>query len=338
MLVTIAIPCYRSALSIESVVDGIDRVFSQRRDYDYQVVLVNDGSPDNTFEVIHRICQSNPKVTGINLSKNFGQSAAKMAAIPYVNGDVLVYMDDDGQHPPEGIFTLVDKVLEGYDIVYAHFSKKTHSRFKQITSNMHNRLLTWLGSKPKDIHLSSFLAMSKFSIAAMKESQCPVVAVAAYVRKLTHKVANVEMEQLERKAGSSGYTLKRLFTLWKKAITSFNTKLLELATTAGVFCSSLGVLAAIVLIIRKLITPNMQAGYASTLSLMLILFGITMFLVGIVGEYIGKIYLILCKLPPYKVREIVDSKSLEGEHIVHHAAPQAETTDLEEAHHETAAV
>lgn len=305
MLISIAIPCYRSAKTIENVVKEIDEVFKKQSKYEYEVILVNDGSPDNTFEVIHRICRQNKKVTGVNLSKNFGQSAAKMAAIPYVKGEVLVYMDDDGQHPAEGIFALVERVLEGYDIVYAHFASKKHSAFKQLTSNLHNWILYKIGSKPKDVHLSSFFALSEFSIKAMQNSDCPVIAVAAYLRKLTTKITNIEMEHLPRKSGESGYTLKKMFQLWKKSITSFNTTLLSLAMNVGIICGVVGIVGAVVIIIEKLINPNMVIGYASLMVALLVLCGTIMFLLGILGEYIGKIYLILCKLPPYKVREIV---------------------------------
>lgn len=316
-LVTIAIPCYRSSKTIEGVVDGIVEQFENQTKYDYEIVLVNDGSPDNTFEVIHRICAKNPKVTGVNLSKNYGQSAAKMAAIDYVNGEFLVYMDDDGQHPADGIFPLIEKIQEGFDIVYANFVKKKHNAFKKITSDMHNAFLSHIGAKPKDVHLSSFFAMSSFCIEAMKTSGCPVVAVAAYLRQLTKKVTNIDMPHLERKEGKSGYTLKKLIALWKKSITSFNTKLLNYSMTAGYITGAIGLLFAVVIIIRKLINPHIAVGYASIMSALLILSGLIMFFINILGEYIGKIYLILCGLPPYKVREVVTKEKLMEENIVY---------------------
>jgi glycosyltransferase involved in cell wall biosynthesis len=316
MLISIAIPCYRSAKTIEGVVDEIVSVFAKQHEYDYEIILVNDGSPDNTFEVIHRICNKNPKVTGINLSKNFGQSAAKMAAVPYVKGDYLVFMDDDGQHPTSGIIQLVEKVREGYDIVYAHFEKKRFNVFKRATSALHNQIMYLIGSKQKDIHLSSFFALSKFCIEAMQTSGCPVVAVAAYLRRLTTRVTNISMPHLTRKEGKSGYSLKRLFGLWRKSITSFNTTLLNISMMLGITCSLLGGLFAFIIVLRKLINPNLSVGYASTMCSMLLLSGIIMFVISIMSDYIGKIYLILCKLPPYKVREIISASTTEST-IIH---------------------
>ena len=110
MLISVCIPCYRSAKTLPAVVAGIKREF-EKREEDYQIVLVNDGSPDDTFGVILDLCRKDSKITGMNLSKNYGQPSAKLAALREAKGDVIVFMDDDGQHPPEGIFLLVDKLL-----------------------------------------------------------------------------------------------------------------------------------------------------------------------------------------------------------------------------------
>ena len=109
--ISVAIPCYRSAETIGPVVDELRSVITARPGYDYQIILVNDYPEDGTFDVITRLCHADKRIVGVNLSRNFGQSTAKMAAIPYVTGDVLVFMDDDGQHPADQIFRLVDKVL-----------------------------------------------------------------------------------------------------------------------------------------------------------------------------------------------------------------------------------
>lgn len=308
MLVSIAIPCYRSAKTLPGVIDGIRKVFAEHKEYQYEVILVNDGSPDNTFEVIHNLCQEDNQIIGVNLSRNFGQSAAKMAALEYVNGDVLVYMDDDGQHPASGIIPLVEKILEGNDIVYAQFKQKKHSWFKRKTSDLHNWLLYKTGAKPKDIHLTSFLAFSSFSVETLKHSESPVVAVGKYMRMMTTKIGSVEVDHQKRKEGKSGYTLKSLIKLWKNSFTSFNVAALKIATAMGIGCCGIGFIMAVVLIIRKLLNPAMAVGYTSTMVTILVLCGLIMLLIGIVGEYIGKMYMILCNVPPYKVRNVLNKE------------------------------
>ena len=130
------IPCYNSAKTLPIVVEEIDNEFKCKKDFEYEIILVNDGSPDSTYEVINDICKKNNRIMAINLSQNFGQSGAKMAAVSFIHGDILITMDDDGQHPAKGIFVLIDKILEGYDMVYALFSHKKHSLFKRVTSNL----------------------------------------------------------------------------------------------------------------------------------------------------------------------------------------------------------
>lgn len=308
MLISIAIPCYRSSKSLPGVVDEIRKAFSNHPGYEYQLILVNDASPDNTFEVIHELCQQDKRITGINLSKNFGQSAAKMAALEYVKGDVLVYMDDDGQHPAEGIFTLTEKVKEGNDIVYAKFKNKKHNWFKRTTSKLHNWLLYKTGAKPKDVNLTSFLAFSKFSIQTLQNSNSPVVAIGKYMRMFTTKIVDVEIDHRVRKEGKSGYTFKKLVNLWKNSFMSFNVVALKLATVLGFGSCGIGFLAAIFVIIKKLLNPQMVVGYASTMVIILVVGGLIMLLIGILGEYIGKMYMIMCGVPPYKIRTVLNDQ------------------------------
>ena len=154
MLVTVAIPCYKSAKTLPHVVADIQNQFSLHKEYEYQLVLVNDGSPDQdaTFQTIETLCREDPRIVGVELSKNFGQAAAKMAALRYVQGDVLVYMDDDGQHDARGIFPLVQAVEAGADMAIAEFHGKKHTLFKRFTSWLNTEMLCLTLQKPKNIH------------------------------------------------------------------------------------------------------------------------------------------------------------------------------------------
>lgn len=312
MLISIAIPCYRSAKTLPNVIEEIQEVFAKQDKYEYEVILVNDGSSDNTFEVIQAICASNDRITGVNLSQNFGQSSAKMAAIPYVHGDIMITMDDDGQHPAEGIFDLAEKIQEGYDMVYAYFPHKKHSLFKRVTSWLNSFLLSLTGAKESNLHISSFVAYSEFAIDMIKKSQSPVNALSSYVRRLTKRVANVEMLHRERMEGKSNYTIKRLFRLWRNSITSFSTQALSLAIYLGMFTAAAGFIYAVVIFIRKLLNPGMVLGYASVMIALLVLSGIIMVLLGILGEYLGKIFLIMVRLPNYLVRDEIPNRYCEG--------------------------
>ena len=305
--ISVAIPCYRSAATIPAVVDELRAVIGAREGYDYQIVLVNDYPEDNTFSVITDLCRNDPKIVGVNLSRNFGQTSAKLAALPYVTGDVLVYMDDDGQHPADQIFRLTDKVFEGYDLVYARFPHKKHSLFKRLTSRLNAWVMEMNGSKPKDITISSYCALSRLAVDALKEYHSPFPYIAGYLSHVVRRCANVDMEHRTRMAGRSNYTLRKLLRLWLTNFTNFSTLPLRFAAFLGVFCAVLGFVTGAVVVIRKLLNPFIAAGYTSSIALQLFIGGIIMMILGLSGEYIGRIYMTVSNMPQYSVRETVNA-------------------------------
>lgn len=307
MIISVIIPCYRSEKTIRKVVDEIKSEFEKQNKYGYEIILVNDGSPDRTFCAIREICASDKNIIGVNLSRNFGQASAKMTGIRYASGDIVVYMDDDGQHPAKGIFKLAEKVLEGYDVVYAHFQHKQHSWFKRITSDINKRVSVWAGISQKGVFSSSFLAYSKFVSEALKKYDSPFVSMGGYIMRITEKFANVEIEHRKRIEGESGYTLKKLLRLWMNSFTNFTIIPLRIASFTGIICSILGFLFGGFVIIRKLIVPSIAAGYSSLIAVLLFIGGIIMIMLGLLGEYVGRIYMTISGAPQYYVREIINS-------------------------------
>lgn len=285
----------------------IQNAFAGRQECDYQIVLVNDGSPDDTYSVICGLCQQDPKIIGIDLSRNFGQARARMAALPFVRGEYLVYMDDDGQHPAQGIFPLIGVLQEGYDVVFARFTHKRHSLFKRATSDLFRRLLELMGSRPKGVYISSFFACNQFAIEALKKYQSPSPAAVSYLVKVTTRIADVEVEHRERKAGRSGYTLGRLIDLALMSFTNFTVVPLRVVSVLGFLIAGLGFLAGIILVVRKLLNPAVAMGYTSIMAVLLLLGGSIIFTQGLLGEYVGHMYMMLSNLPQYMIRETKNS-------------------------------
>lgn len=308
MLISIIIPCYRSQNTIANVVAEIKEEFKNHPEYDYQIVLVNDGSPDGTLGVIRDICAEDDKITGVDLSRNYGQASAKLAGLNYVKGDVVVYMDDDGQHDPKGIFMLTEKILSGYDVVYAHFGNKKHSAFKKLTSSLQRKLAVWAGNSPKGIYGSSFLAYSKFAADSLKNYNSPFVSIGGYLMKITSKFANVEMEHRKRFSGSSTYNFKKLFNLWMNTITNFSIAPIRMASYLGIFCAFAGMITLLVIVLRKIFVPNIAVGYTSTIALLLFIGGLIMLILGFLGEYIGRIYMTVSGAPQYQIREVMNDE------------------------------
>ena len=304
MLISIAIPCYRSEKTIRFVVEEIKQEFLLHPEHSYNIILVNDGSPDNTLGVIKQLSEENGNITGVDLSRNFGQNAAKMAALPYVKGDVLVYMDDDGQHPASGIFVLLDKLLEGYDMVYAQFSHKKHNAFKRFTSAIKNRVAIFMGNKPKGIALSSFYIMDKVLIKALQKYESPFPASGSFTMQITSSIANAPVLHRARREGKSNYSFKRLWRLWLTSVTNFTIVPLRIASILGMICAVIGFGVGTVMVIRKIINPSIQAGYTSMIATLLFIGGLIMIMLGTLGEYIGRMFMTISGKPQYIVRRV----------------------------------
>ena len=311
-LVSIVIPCYRSAEMIGGVVADINREMEKLQEkYRWEIILVNDCSPDNTFDVIRELCREYTNICGINLARNFGQHAALMAGFHQVKGDILVCMDDDGQTPAFAIKDLLQGLEEGSDVVYAKYEHKHHNAFRNFGSRVNDLMLKFMLGKPADLYVSSFFAARRFIVDEMLRYQNAYPYVIGLVLRATRNIKNVTVEHQDRKAGESGYTLSKLLGLWFNGFTAFSEKPLRVATMIGTGCAFLGFLYGLDTIIKKLVNPMVPIGFSSLMSALMFIGGMLMLMVGLVGEYIGRMYICMNNAPQYVVREIVGEE--EGE-------------------------
>jgi len=278
--------------------------------FDYQIILSNDDSSDRAWLEIQKLCAEDPRVIGLSLARNFGQQAARMAAIPYVSGEYVVFMDDDGQHPPEGILRMVEKIQEGYDIVYAEFREKKESRFRIWGSNINRKMSEWLIGKPKGVNISSFFVTRRYVIEALKEYQSPFPYLLGYFMSITRNITCVELEHRDRLYGKSGYSLRKLLRLWMNGFTSFSVVPLRIADVIGMTFTVIGVFAGVFMGIKKLLNPQILAGYTSIIVVLLICSGMIMLMLGLIGEYVGRMFLVINHLPQYVVREMVNTTNI----------------------------
>ena len=305
MLISICIPCYKSAKTLPVVVENIKNEFKNREE-DYQIILVNDGSPDDTLGVIIDLCKNDHRITGVNLSKNYGQPSAKMASLKQVKGDVVVFMDDDGQHPAEGIFRLVEKLDEGYDVVYAEFEEKKHSLFRRISSSFYNSMAEWLKIKPKGIKRSSFVAWKRTIADAVLTYKSPFISIGSFLMNVTSKYGNVVIEHRERLEGKSSYNLRKLIRMWLNMFISFSIIPLRISSYLGFAFSLYSFIAIIYITYCRQIKMIRVSGYTSTMIMILLIGGLLMIMLGIIGEYLGRIYMTVSGLKQYYVREIIN--------------------------------
>ncbi len=300
------IPCYRSEHSVGNVIkDIVDTVESDGR-YDYEIICVNDCSPDGTWLVLKELAANNPRMKILDLSRNFGQHSALMAGFHYVTGDIIVCLDDDGQNPPGQMFKLIDKLEEGYDLVSAKYTKKKHSLIRKIGTKISFAMSSYLVGKPKDIDLNSYYVFRRYVLDEVIKYKNPYPFVHGLILRVTRNMANVEMEHCERQEGRSGYNLLKLFALWMNGFTAFSEKPLRIASISGCICAAFGFLFGIIIIIRKLIDPSIMMGYSSIMAVILFLCGIIMLFLGLLGEYIGRIYISINDAPQFAIRETIN--------------------------------
>ncbi len=304
--ISFLIPCYRSALTLEGVTTEIDETMAAMKDrYTYEIVLVNDCSPDDTFEVIRKLANSRDNVIGINLARNFGQHSALMAGFRYCSGDITVCLDDDGQTPANEVGKLLDKIEEGYDAVYAKYDHKKHSLFRNFGTVMNEEMARFLLGKPKELYVSSYFAVRKFVVEEMLRYENPYPYVIGLVLRTTKRIANVNVNHRQREIGTSGYTLSKLLGLWLNGFTAFSVKPLRIATMMGGLFAVVGFIYGIYTVIRKLVNPIAPLGWSSTMAALMFIGGFMLLMQGLVGEYIGRIYISMNSAPQFVIREVI---------------------------------
>ena len=310
--VSFVIPCYRSASTIGSVVKEIQDTMTKLEQYSYEIILVNDCSPDDTFEVITKLCQENTNICGVNLAKNFGQHGALMAGFHQVTGDILVCLDDDGQTPADEVGKLLAEIENGQDVVYASYDHKKHSLFRNFGSWMNEKMTEFLLGKPKELFVSSYFAARRFIVDEMLKYENAYPYVIGLVLRTTKRICNVPVHHREREIGASGYTLGKLLALWFNGFTAFSTKPLRIATMSGAVFACAGFLYAVYTIIKKFVNPAVPMGFSSLMSAILIMGGMIMIMLGFIGEYIGRMYICMNNAPQFVVRDLIPAKEAEN--------------------------
>ena len=306
--VSFVIPCYRSALTIGNVVKELQDTMKILEAYSYEIILVNDCSPDDTFDVITEICRKNQNICGVNLAKNFGQHGALMAGFHQVTGDILVCLDDDGQTPANEVGKLLEEIERGQDVVYASYEHKKHSLFRNFGSWVNEKMAQFLLGKPKELYVSSYFAARRFIVDEMLKYENAYPYVIGLVLRTTKRISNVPVQHREREIGTSGYTLGKLLALWFNGFTAFSTKPLRIATISGTVFACIGFLYTIYTIIKKFVNPAVPIGFSSMMSAILLIGGMIMIMLGLIGEYIGRMYICMNNAPQFVIRDLIPAK------------------------------
>ncbi|VEH00837.1 Undecaprenyl-phosphate 4-deoxy-4-formamido-L-arabinose transferase [Slackia heliotrinireducens] len=305
--VSVVIPCYYSKDMIGKVV-ALTRAELTGAGYDYEFVLVNDGSTDGTFDVIRSLHEEDPKIIGVNLAKNFGQHNAIMAGLGRTTGDYVMLMDDDMQTHPSQCLKLVREMENGWDVVFAEFPEQHEAWWRRMGSAFTMWTMRTLQHRPKGVESSNFFVMRDYIAKEAAKYEGPYVYVQGILFRITHNMTNVPVEHFDRESGVSGYNLKSLVRLWS-IVLNFSMAPLRAAAIVGAALGSIGLIGAIALIIRRLLDPTVAMGWSSLMVTMLVCSGAIIMFLGLIGEYLGRLFMTMNKAPQYVVKEVLDDKA-----------------------------
>lgn len=308
-LLSFVIPCYRSELTIHKVIEEIDSTVMQRKDgYDYEVICVNDGSPDNVLSVLKEEAAANPKVKVIDFSKNMGKHSALMAGFSHCRGSYVVTVDDDFQCPVYELWRLMEKVeSDECDYATAKYKVKKQSAFKNFGSNINLMMAHILLGTPRNLRFENFGVMKRFVTDEIIKYDKPYPYLEGLIWRVTNRVSMVDMEERERGDDrATGFTFSKSLSLWLNGFTAFSIKPLRISTFLGFLLAAVGFIVGLIMIIRKIIDPNIAAGYTSLIAVLLFIGGIIMVILGLIGEYVGRIYICLNNTPQYVIRDTIN--------------------------------
>jgi undecaprenyl-phosphate 4-deoxy-4-formamido-L-arabinose transferase len=300
MKISICIPVFNSENTIAPLVSAIETALYG---YEFEIILVNDGSSDLSEKVCEDLAKKNPKVGFISLAKNFGEHNAVMCALNYISGDCAVIVDDDFQNPPSEIERLVDELSIGYDVVYSKYVVKRHHVFRNIGSKFNDLVSTWLLGKPKNLYLSSFKAIRRETVDEIIKYTGPFPYIDGLILRATNSISSINIEHASRQAGQSNYTFGKLVSLWLNMFINFSIKPLRLFAIFGLVISLISLCMIIILIIHRLSTPDEQVGWTSVIVTITFFAGLQTMFLGLVAEYLGKNYLTMNQTPQWVIRK-----------------------------------
>lgn len=304
MELSIIVPVYRSEECLPALARRVREALTDRVG-DFELILVNDASPDASWKVISSLAEMHPFVVGVNLRKNVGQDNAIMAGMHHATGEAVVVMDDDLQHDPADIPALCLALRNGFDVAYAAFDHKRQALWKNLGSWFNDRVAVIVLGKPKNVYLSPYKALRREVVDEIVKYDGPFTYVDGIIFNITSNITQVPATHHPRFAGRSNYSLLRSIRVWLKLATGFSVIPLRIATITGGVISLLSFVAALFFVVQALVIAKIPEGYPSLIVTLFFLGGIQLMGLGAVGEYVGRIFLTQNKTPQFTVKNVV---------------------------------
>lgn len=298
------IPLYYSEATIAALVREISELTV---DGGHEIVLVNDGSRDRTAEICRELVRASAvSVVYVEHSRNFGEHNAVLTGWRHARGDYIVNLDDDGQNPPREALRLWHEARDKQlDVVFGHYQVKQHSAWRNFGSWFTNRMTDWALDKPVGFYLSSFRCVSRFAAHQVAEYAGPFPYIDGLLLQVTQRIGSLEVNHAARQAGQSGYTFRRLVRLWMSAWINFSVLPLRVATVLGVVLAVAGLIGLLVVAWLRLTHQGPAFGWGSLMAALLIFSGTQLLILGVFGEYLGRMFISINRRPQSVVREVV---------------------------------
>lgn len=302
---SVVIPVYRSEAIVATTVKRVLDVF-EADTIDGEILLINDGSPDNSWEVIKNLARAHYRVTAVNLIKNFGQHNAVLCGFAESRGEFIITMDDDLQNPPEEIPTLLKKIREdNFDLVFGKFREKKHAGYRKVGSRIIGYLNKKVFNKPDEITLSNFRIIHRSVIERVLQHKTSYPYIPGLLLLYATKMANVAVEHHARAIGQSNYTLRKILSLVSRLLINYSSFPLRLLSSIGIGISIVSFLMGLVYMFLGLVGIIQEPGWATLVVLISFFGGFIISILGLIGEYLSRILDQLSSNKSYYIKEIV---------------------------------
>ena len=301
-VLSIVVPVYCSEKILPQLVEQIHaEMCKEGLENSFELLLVNDASSDNSWQVIQSLAKSYKFIKGVSLRCNFGQHNAIMAGLHHISGDFVILMDDDLQHPPQALGDILRALKDGHDVCYTTYLNRQHAYWKKLGSQFNDWVATLLLGKPKGLYLSSFKGLRKGIVQDIIRYDGPYAYIDGLILDVTQSITTICIKHQARPEGEGNYNLGRSLSLWMKMATSFSVLPLRLATYAGFIFSALSLVMIVFIVVQKFLHPEYPRGWTSLIATILLVGGVQTLCIGMIGEYLGRTYLKLNRKPQFAI-------------------------------------
>lgn len=309
---SVVVPVYNGASSIPTLVEELSRLDVPGG---LEIILVNDCSPDDSLEISRALARRNDvPLTVVNLARNFGEHNAVMAGLTHARGAHIITMDDDLQNPPEEVVRLWRHASDNdFDVVYTRYAGKQHAGWRNLGSRFTNWCADYLLDKPRGLYLSSFRCMSAFTATAILRHVGPFPYIDGLITQVTQNVGVLEVTHLPRADGRSNYTIRRLTRLFFSMLLNFSVTPLRIGALVGFGMALLGAVGFVAVVVEALVSSGGPRGWPSLMAATFLLAGVQLLMLGLLGEYLGRLFLTANRKPQFVVRDVERNERALGE-------------------------